>query len=89
MNKSNKKSKREMSILPGAEVGVRVIKTKRNPKGDIELALKSLKKELKSSGKMQRLKDTRYFVPKKETQRKQKERARYFQQQSSKELINS
>ena len=55
MNKSNKKSKREMSILPGAEVGVRVVKTKRKPNGDIELALKSLKKELKVSGEVNQL----------------------------------
>ena len=49
----SKKTKRQQSILPGAEVGVRVIKTKRNPNGDIELALRSLKKELKVSGKIQ------------------------------------
>ena len=89
MNKSNKKSTREMSILPGAEVGVRVVKTKRRPNGDIELALRSLKKELKVSGKMQRLKDNRYFISKKTIQRKQRERARYFQQQESIELRNS
>ena len=71
MNKSNKKSTREMSILPGAEVGVRVVKTKRRPNGDIELALRSLKKELKVSGKMQRLKDNRYFISKKTIQRNQ------------------
>ena len=86
---NNKTSKRQQSILPGVEVGVRVIKTKRNPKGDIELALKSLKKELKASGVMQRLKDNRYFISKKTIQRKQKERARYFQQQASKELLRS
>jgi ribosomal protein S21 len=84
-----KQSKRQQSILPGIEVGVRVIKTKRNPKGDIELALKSLKKELKASGKMQRLKDKQEFTSKKTIQRRQKERARYFQQLSSKELLNS
>ena len=85
----NKQTKRQQSILPGAEVGVRVIKTKRNPNGDIELALKSLKKELKASGKMHRLKEKQEFTSKKTIQRKQKERARYFQQQASKELRNS
>ena len=35
------------------------------------------------------LKDNRYFISKKTIQRKQKERARYFQQQASKELLNS
>ena len=86
---NNKKTKRQQSILPGAEVGVRVIKTKRNPKGDIELAFRSLKKELKASGKLARLKERQQFVSKKTIQRKQKERARYFQQQASKELLRS
>ena len=85
----SKNNKRHQSTLPGAEVGVRVIKTKRNPNGDIELALKSLKKELKASGKMQRLKDKQQFRSKKDIQREQKDRARYFQQQESKELRNS
>jgi|TARA_B100000519_G_C13823631_1_gene241554 ribosomal protein S21 len=85
----SKKTKRQQSILPGAEVGVRVIKTKRNPNGDIELALRSLKKELKVSGKIQRLRSLQQFESKKSIQRKQKERARYFQQQASKELLKS
>jgi len=83
----NKNQKHHQSITPG--VGVQVIKTKRFPKGDIEFALRKLKKEIKSSGKLQQLKDGRYFVPKSETKRKQVERARYFQQQESKGLINS
>ena len=85
----NKNSKRHQSTLPGAEVGVRVIKTKRCPNGDIELALKSLKKEIKASGRMQRLKEKQEFTSKKTIQRRQKERARYFQQQASKELLSS
>ena len=43
------------------------------------------KKEVKGSGKLQDLKDRRQFTSKKEIQRKQKERARYFQQVVSKE----
>ncbi len=85
----NKKTKRQQSALPGAEVGVRVIKTKRNPNGDIELALKSLKKELKASGKLARLKEKQQFTSKKTIQRRQKERARFFQQLESKELLSS
>ena len=85
----SKKTKRQQSILPGAEVGVRVVKTKRHPNGDIELALKSLKKELKASGKLQKLKDKQEFTSKKTIERKQRERARYFQQMSSKELLRS
>ena len=42
----NKKMKRQKSILPGA-LGVRVVKTKQHPNGDINFALRSFKKELK------------------------------------------
>tara|TARA_R100001377_G_C3156653_1_gene98256 strand:- start:178 stop:438 length:261 start_codon:yes stop_codon:yes gene_type:complete len=85
----SKINKRQQSQLPGAEVGVRVIKTKRHPKGDIESALKSLKKELKASGKMDQLKELQQFESKADIKRKQKDRARYFQQMESKELRNS
>jgi len=83
----NKNQKHHESITPG--VGVKVIKTKRHPNGDIEFALKKFKKEVKSSGKLQRLKELREFTPKKDIQRQQKDRARYFQQMESKELRNS
>ena len=83
----NKNKKHHESIIPG--VGVRVIKTKRHPKGDLELALKKLKKEVKSSGKIQQLRDRKEFISKKTIQRRQRERARYFQQQESKTLRNS
>ena len=87
-----KRSKRELSILPGAAVGVKVIEKKIKDKngkirvvGDINLALKKFKKELKASGKLQELKDRRYFIPKSQLKRVQKERACYFQQIESKE----
>jgi len=83
----NKNQKHHESIIPG--VGVRVVKTKRYPKGDLELALKKLKKEVKFSGKIQELRDRKEFKSKKQIQRRQKERARYFQQQESKALRNS
>jgi ribosomal protein S21 len=83
----NKNQKHHESIIPG--VGVRVIKTKRYPKGDVELALKKLKKEVKVSGKIQELRDRKEFKSKKQLQRKQRERARYFQQLESKALKNS
>ena len=85
----SKNNKRQQSILPGVETGVRVIKTKRHPNGDIESALKSLKKELKVTKRIDTLRDRRFFVPKAQKRRIQKERARYFQQQESKELRNS
>ena len=80
----NKKMKRQKSILPGA-LGVRVIKTKQHPNGDINFALRSFKKELKQSGKLQELRERRYFVPKSASKREQMKRARYFQQLESKQ----
>jgi ribosomal protein S21 len=74
----NKKMKRLKSILPGA-LGVRVIKTKHQPNGDINYALKSFKKEMKESGKLQELRDRRYYVPKSAKRREQMQRAKYFQ----------
>ena len=80
----NKKMKRQKSILPGA-LGVRVIKTKQHPRGDINFALRSFKKEMKAAGKLQELRERRYFVPKSAKKREQMKRAKYFQQLESKE----
>ena len=79
----NKKMKRQKSILPGA-LGVRVIKTKQHPRGDINFALRSFKKEMKAAGKLQELRERRYFVPKSAKKREQMKRAKYFQQLDSK-----
>ena len=83
----NKNQKHHESIIPG--IGVSVVKTKRNPNGDIEFALKKFKKEVKSSGKLTNLRERRHFISKKDIQRDQKDRARFFQQLESKELRNS
>ena len=69
---------RKKSELPGA-VGVKVVKTKNQPKGDINYALRSFKKEMKASGRLQELRERRYFVPKSQRRRVQLERAKYFQ----------
>ena len=74
----NKRMIRQKSILPGA-LGVRVVKTKQHPKGDINFALRSFKKDLKESGKLQELRERRYFVPKSAKRREQLKRAKYFQ----------
>ena len=74
----NKRMKRQKSILPGA-LGVRVVKTKQHPKGDINFALRSFKKEMKAAGKLQELRERRYFVPKSAKKREQMKRAKYFQ----------
>ena len=80
----NKKMKNQKSILPGA-LGVRVVKTKQYPKGDINFALRSFKKELKESGKMQELRDRRYHEPESAKKREKMKRAKYFQQLNSRE----
>jgi len=82
-----KNQKHHESILPG--VGVSVVKTNRSPNGDIEFALKKFKKEVKSSGKLTDLRDKSEFRSKKDIQREQKDRARFFQQMESKELRQS
>ena len=74
----NKKMKRQKSILPGL-LGVRVIKTKQHPRGDINFALRSFKKEMKQAGVLQELRERRYFVPKSAKKREQMKRAKYFQ----------
>ena len=79
----NKKMKRNKSILPGVEVGVRVVKTKQHPRGDINFALRSFKKELKQSGKLTELRERRYFRKKSDIRREQIKRARYFQRMES------
>ena len=70
--------KRQKSILPGA-LGVRVIKTKQHPRGDINFALRSFKKEMKQAGTLQELRERRYYVPKSAKRREQMKRAKYFQ----------
>ena len=82
-----KNQKHHSSIHSG--VAVHVVKTKRFPQGDVEFALKKFKKEIKSSGRLQELKDRKEFRSKKDIQREQRDRARYFQQMESKKLIDS
>ena len=76
--------KRQKTVLPGA-LGVKVVKTKQHPRGDINFALRSFKKEMKAAGKLQELRDRRYYVPKSAIKREQMKRAKYFQQLESKQ----
>ena len=78
--------RRQKSILPGVAVGVKVLSYfKKNKFGksekiyDINHALRSFKKELKASGRMEELRERRYFTKKSEKKRVQLERAKYFQ----------
>ena len=75
----SKQSKQRQSIVPGAGVAVKVLKTKVYPKGDINFALKAFKRELKESGKIQELKDRRHFVSKSQKRKEEVNRAKYYQ----------
>ena len=75
----NKQSKHQKSIVPGAGVAVKVLSTKQYPKGDINFALKSFKRELKESGKMEDLKNRRHFISKSERRREELNSAKYYQ----------
>ena len=74
-----KQSKHQKSIVPGAGVAVKVLSTKQYPKGDINFALKSFKRELKESGKIQELKDRKEFKSKSQKRREEVNRAKYYQ----------
>ena len=74
----NKHEKRKKSILPGA-VGVKVVASKHQPKGDIGYALRSFKKELKESGKLDEYKERRYYTPPSAKKREMMKRAIFFQ----------
>ena len=74
-----KQSKHQKSLVPGAGVGIKVLKTKQYPKGDINFALKQFKRELKESGKIQELKDRRHFISKSEKRREELNNAKYYQ----------
>lgn len=76
-----KQLKRHQSILPGTEIGVRVTRSK-DPRGDIERALKSWKRQLKQSGKIQMLKDRQEYM-KPATRRKLDKAQRLYNAQRS------
>ena len=75
----SKQSKHFKSIIPGSGVAVKVLSTKQYPKGDINSALKSFKRELKESGKIQELKDRREFKSKSQKRKEEIDRAKYYQ----------
>jgi len=74
----NKHEKRQKSILTGA-TGVKVVRSKFQPDGDIAHALRSFKKDVKESGVLDEYKSRRYHIPKSEKNRKKMELARYMQ----------
>jgi|TARA_R110001592_G_scaffold54505_1_gene166781 ribosomal protein S21 len=74
----NKHEKRQKSILTGA-TGVKVVRSKFHPEGDITYALRSFKKEIKECGILDEFKSRRYHIPKSAKHREKMERAKYFQ----------
>jgi len=76
MSKNNRSIK---STIPGHCPGAKVLKTKRNPNGDITLAIQHWKKTLKDSDNLQRLKDKKEFEKKSVTRRKELNKAKYIQ----------
>ena len=74
----NKHEKRQKSILTGA-LGVKVVRSKFQPEGDIAYALRSFKKEIKESGILDEYKSRRYHIPKSAKNREKMERAKYMQ----------
>ena len=76
-----KQLNRHQTILPGAEIGVRVTRSK-DRRSDIEKALKSWKRQLKQSGRIQMVKDRQEYM-KPATRRKLDKAQRLFNAQRS------
>ena len=79
----NKKHKIWQSHIPGVPLGASVVKSKSNPKGDVSFAIRFWKRALKDSGKLQDLKEQRFFEKKSDKKRKQMLKAKYHQRQQS------
>jgi len=69
-------------ILPGAECGAKVTRDKLN-RSNINYAIKSWKRQLKDSGKLQTLKDRMQFEKPAVTRRLAKKRRKYIAQQEN------
>ena len=65
-------------IIPAHYLGAKVIKTKRNPYGDITSAIQHWKRNLKDSNTLQFLKDKKEFEKPSSIRRKQLIRAKYI-----------
>jgi ribosomal protein S21 len=70
MIKMNKKEKRDASMLKGG-IGANVVD------GDLNLAIRIWKQELKDSGKLQKLKENSYYVKPAVERKNVKELAKY------------
>jgi hypothetical protein len=81
MNYISKKQKHFKSIIPGCELGVKVVKI--GDRGDISFAMRKWKKALKDSGKLEILKERQEYVPASVTKRIAREKARFLAQRES------
>jgi ribosomal protein S21 len=78
----NKSQKYHLSILPGCPVGVNVVDN------DVNFALKVWKRQMKSAGVVQTLKDRREYKKKSDVRRNEIIRASYIQYHTSKRMEN-
>ena len=70
---NSKQYKQLQSTLPGSALGVKVVRPK-DGKPELEKALKVWKRQLKASGKMQRLKNNMTYTKPTTVRREQKKR---------------
>ena len=83
MNYISKKQRHFKSILPGCELGFKVVRANNSERGDISFALRKWKKALKDSGKLEILKERQEYIPPSVTNRVARERARFIAQRES------
>jgi ribosomal protein S21 len=79
---NQKKLLRHQMILPGAEIGAKVTRDKLN-RSNFNYAIKSWKRQLKDSGKLQVMKDRTQFEKPAVTRRLAKKRRKYIAQQET------
>ena len=80
MSKQSKQSKKNLkTVIPGSGVAIKVLPTKQYPKGNINFALKSFKRDLKESGKLEQIKNRRFFISKGQKRKEEVDRAKYYQ----------
>ena len=79
---NQKKLLKHQMILPGAEIGAKVTRDKLN-RSNFNYAIKSWKRQLKESGKLQVMKDRMQFEKPVVTRRLAKKRRKYIAQQET------
>jgi len=75
----NKHRRHLDSVIPGHALGVKVVKTKRRPDGDINAAVGKWKRAVKEAGIIETLKDRKEYIKESNKRRAQIDRAKYMQ----------